>query len=140
VRYSGDAAKALAAGARAVMLGSLFAGTDETPTRVVFVGGRKYKAYRGMGSVGAMLRGSKARYFQEHVAEREKLVPEGVEAMVPYRGAVREVIYQLVGGIKSSMGYCGCATLEEFRKRTKFVEITSAGLAAAHPHGVLVTD
>jgi IMP dehydrogenase len=140
VRYSGDAAKALAAGARAVMLGSLFAGTDETPTRVVFVGGRKYKAYRGMGSVGAMLRGSKARYFQEHVAEREKLVPEGVEAMVPYRGAAREVVYQLVGGIKSSMGYCGCATLDEFRKRTRFVEITSAGLAAAHPHDVLVTD
>ena len=140
IRYSGDAAKALAAGARAIMLGSVFAGTDETPTRVVFVGGRKYKAYRGMGSVGAMLRGSKARYFQEHIADREKLVPEGVEAMVPYRGSVREVVYQLVGGIKSSMGYCGCATLDEFRKRTKFMEITPSGLASAHPHDVLVTD
>ena len=140
VRYSGDAAKALAAGARAVMLGSIFAGTDETPTRIVFVAGRKYKAYRGMGSVGAMLRGSKSRYFQEHIAEREKLVPEGVEAMVPYRGSVREVVYQLVGGIKSSMGYTGCASLDEFRKKTKFVEITAAGLAAAHPHDVLVTD
>ncbi|MEM0475482.1 MAG: IMP dehydrogenase [Candidatus Norongarragalinales archaeon] len=145
IRYSGDLAKALAAGAAAAMIGSLFAGTDEAPTREVFVAGRKYKAYRGMGSVGAMLkvkgaRGARARYHQEDVFEREKLVPEGVEAMVPYRGSVREVVYQLVGGLKSSMGYCGCSNLEEFRKRTRFVEISGAGLAAAHPHDVLVTD
>ncbi|VVB67915.1 Inosine-5'-monophosphate dehydrogenase [Candidatus Norongarragalina meridionalis] len=140
IRYSGDIAKALAAGASCVMIGSLFAGTDEAPTRTIFVNGRKYKAYRGMGSVAAMESGSKGRYFQEHLKDRGKLVPEGVEGLVPYRGRVSEVIYQLIGGVKSSMGYCGAATIPDMKKKARFVAISSAGVAESHPHDIIITD
>ena len=135
---SGDVAKAIAAGAETVMLGSMFAGTDESPGDIVVVQGERLKQYRGMGSLGAMkARGfSKDRYFQGDVEDVDKLVPEGVEAHVPYKGPVRNVIHQLVGGLRQSMGYCGAATIEEMRTATKFVRITGAGLRESHPHGV----
>ncbi|HKG09727.1 MAG TPA: IMP dehydrogenase [Gaiellaceae bacterium] len=138
---SGDVAKAIAAGAETVMLGSIFAGTDESPGDVVVVQGERLKQYRGMGSLGAMkARGfSKDRYFQGDVEDVDKLVPEGVEAHVPYKGPVRHVIHQLVGGLRQSMGYCGAATIDEMRTATKFVRITGAGLRESHPHGVTVT-
>jgi IMP dehydrogenase len=138
---SGDLAKAIAAGAETVMLGSMFAGTDEAPGDVVVVQGERLKQYRGMGSLGAMkARGfSKDRYFQGDVEDVDKLVPEGVEAHVPYKGPVRHVIHQLVGGLRQSMGYCGAATIEEMRTATKFVRITGAGLRESHPHGVTMT-
>jgi IMP dehydrogenase len=138
---SGDLAKAIAAGAETVMLGSMFAGTDEAPGDIVVVQGERLKQYRGMGSLGAMkARGfSKDRYFQGDVEDVDKLVPEGVEAHVPYKGPVANVIHQLVGGLRQSMGYCGAATIEEMRTRTKFVRITGAGLRESHPHGVTMT-
>ncbi|MFA6048862.1 MAG: IMP dehydrogenase [Candidatus Micrarchaeia archaeon] len=139
VKYSGDIAKAIAAGASAVMIGSLFAGTEEAPGYTVFVNGRKYKRYRGMGSLGAMEAGSKARYFQEKVMDTKKLVPEGIEGIVPYRGTVGETVYQLVGGLRSSMGYCGAPSIREMNK-AKFVRITSAGMAESHPHSVTITE
>jgi IMP dehydrogenase len=138
---SGDLAKAIASGAETVMLGSMFAGTDEAPGDIVVVQGERLKQYRGMGSLGAMkARGfSKDRYFQGDVEDVDKLVPEGVEAHVPYKGPVANVIHQLVGGLRQSMGYCGAATIEEMRTQTKFVRITGAGLRESHPHGVTMT-
>jgi IMP dehydrogenase len=135
IKYSGDIAKALAAGASTVMIGSLFAGTEESPGRIVFVGGRKYKSYRGMGSVGAMQEGSD-RYGKQAPG---KFVPEGIEGIVPYRGNVSEVIYQMIGGLRSAMGYCGCRTIDELRVKSKFIRITKAGLRESHPHDVTIT-
>jgi len=139
LRTSGDAAKALAAGASAVMIGSLLAGTEEAPGDTFLFQGRAYKAYRGMGSVGAMARGSADRYFQQDIQDQMKLVPEGIEGQVPYKGPARDVIHQLVGGIKAAMGYTGAATIEELRKRAKFVRITNAGLNESHVHDVSIT-
>ncbi len=137
IRYSGDVAKALAAGADSVMLGSLLAGMDESPGETILYEGRQYKSYRGMGSMGAMEKGSGDRYFQEG-AEATKLVPEGIEGMVPYRGSVRNTIHQLIGGVRSSMGYCGCKTIAEFGERSNFVQITAAGIKENHPHDVRI--
>src|SRR5206468_2022855 len=134
IRTSGDMAKALAAGASSVMVGSLLAGTDEAPGETFLYQGRAFKSYRGMGSVGAMARGSADRYFQQEVRDQLKLVPEGIEGQVPYKGAAKDVIHQLVGGVKAAMGYTGAATLEELRKRAKFVRITNAGLRESHAH------
>ncbi|WP_028311447.1 IMP dehydrogenase [Derxia gummosa] len=139
IRYSGDVAKALAAGGYAVMLGSMFAGTEEAPGDVILFQGRSYKEYRGMGSLGAMSAGSADRYFQETGSATEKLVPEGIEGRVPYKGSVLQIIYQLVGGVRSSMGYCGCRTIDEMRERASFVEITSAGIRESHVHDVTIT-
>jgi IMP dehydrogenase len=140
VRYSGDVAKALAAGASAVMLGSLFAGTEESPGEIELYQGRSYKSYRGMGSLGAMQQGSSDRYFQELEAEGnpEKLVPEGIEGRVPFKGPLVNVIHQLMGGLRAAMGYCGCATIDELRTRAEFVEITSAGIRESHVHDVQI--
>ena len=137
LRYSGDLAKAIAAGAESVMIGSLLAGMDESPGETILYEGRQYKAYRGMGSMGAMQKGSGDRYFQEG-AEPTKLVPEGIEGMVPYRGPVRNTIHQLIGGIRSSMGYCGCISIEEFGEKSKFVQVTDAALKENHPHEVRI--
>jgi len=137
IRYSGDIAKALAAGADSVMLGSLLAGMDESPGETILYEGRQYKSYRGMGSMGAMQKGSGDRYFQEG-AEATKLVPEGIEGMVPYRGSVRNTIHQLTGGVRSSMGYCGCKTIPEFGEKSNFVQITAAGIKENHPHEVRI--
>ncbi len=136
IRYSGDIVKALAAGADTVMLGNLLAGTDESPGEIVFFEGRRYKTYRAMGSVEAMKAGSRDRYFQEEV---KKFVPEGVEARVPYRGTVHEVIYQLIGGLKSGMGYCGARTIKELQEKAKFVKVTQAGIRESHPHDIIIT-
>jgi IMP dehydrogenase len=138
VRYSGDIAKALAAGAHAVMLGSLFAGTEESPGEIELFQGRSYKAYRGMGSLGAMQKGAADRYFQEADMNVDKLVPEGVEGRVPYKGSALRVIDQLMGGVRASMGYTGCATIDELRTRTQFVEITAAGIRESHVHDVQI--
>ena len=137
LRYSGDLAKALAVGANSVMLGSLLAGMDESPGETILYEGRQYKSYRGMGSMGAMQQGSGDRYFQEG-SEETKLVPEGIEGMVPYRGPVRNTIHQMIGGIRSSMGYCGCSTIEEFGMNTTLVQVTSAALKENHPHEVRI--
>jgi IMP dehydrogenase len=139
VRYSGDIAKAIAAGAHTVMLGSLFAGTEESPGDIELYQGRSYKAYRGMGSLGAMQKGAADRYFQDSEMNVEKLVPEGVEGRVPYKGSAVSLMQQLVGGVRASMGYTGCATVEELRTRTQFVEITSAGIRESHVHDVQIT-
>ena len=139
IKYSGDVAKALAAGADTVMIGSLFAGTDEAPGEIILYQGRSYKSYRGMGSIGAMNDGSKDRYFQADVESPQKLVPEGIEGRVPYKGPLRESIYQLVGGLRSSMGYLGCATISELHTKAKFVKISSAGLRESHVHDVIIT-
>jgi IMP dehydrogenase len=138
VRYSGDVAKALAAGAHAVMLGSLFAGTEESPGEIELFQGRSYKSYRGMGSLGAMQRGAADRYFQDSEMNVDKLVPEGVEGRVPYKGSAVSVIQQLLGGVRASMGYTGCGTIEELRTRTQFVEITAAGIRESHVHDVQI--
>ncbi len=138
VRYSGDVAKAIAAGASSVMLGSMFAGTEEAPGEVELYQGRSYKSYRGMGSLGAMSQGSSDRYFQEE-AEADKLVPEGIEGRVPYRGPLRSIVHQLVGGLRASMGYCGCENIEAMRKRPQFVRVTGAGVREAHVHDVQIT-
>jgi len=139
IRYSGDISKAIAAGANAVMLGGLFAGTEEAPGETVLYQGRSYKAYRGMGSLGAMKDGAADRYFQDSDANIEKLVPEGIEGRVPYKGPVTAVIHQLMGGLRSSMGYVGCATIDDMRAKAEFVEITSAGIRESHVHDVQIT-
>ncbi|OZI51459.1 IMP dehydrogenase [Bordetella genomosp. 4] len=139
IRYSGDIAKALSAGAFACMMGGMFAGTEEAPGEVVLFQGRSYKSYRGMGSLGAMSDGSADRYFQDPANNADKLVPEGIEGRVPYKGSVLAIIYQLVGGIRASMGYCGCATIDDMRTKTQFVEITSAGVRESHVHDVQIT-
>jgi len=140
IRYSGDVAKAIAAGADAVMAGSLLAGTEESPGDKVLFEGRVYKTYRGMGSIGAMQRGGKDRYFQGDVDEVEKLVPEGIEGRVPYKGTVHDVLYQLVGGLRSGMGYSGCRTIAQFQTETTFVRVTGAGVRESHPHDVQITQ
>jgi IMP dehydrogenase len=139
IKFSGDLAKALAAGAACAMVGSLLAGTDETPGEVFLYQGRSYKAYRGMGSVGAMARGSADRYFQSEVADALKLVPEGIEGQVPYKGPVSTVLHQLAGGLRAAMGYVGAATLSDFRERARFIRITNAGLRESHVHDVTIT-
>jgi len=138
IRYSGDIAKALAAGANCVMIGGMFAGTEEAPGEVELYQGRSYKSYRGMGSLGAMQKGSKDRYFQDE-ADADKLVPEGIEGRVPYRGPLRNIVHQLVGGLRAAMGYVGCATVEEMRSKPVFVRITSAGIRESHVHDVTIT-
>jgi IMP dehydrogenase len=139
LRTSGDAAKALAAGASTVMIGSLLAGTEEAPGETFLYQGRAYKAYRGMGSVGAMARGSADRYFQQDIKDQMKLVPEGIEGQVPYKGPARDVVHQLVGGVKAAMGYTGSATIADLRTRGKFIRITNAGLSESHVHDVSIT-
>jgi IMP dehydrogenase len=138
IRYSGDVAKAVAAGANAVMMGSMFAGTEEAPGETILYQGRSYKLYRGMGSLSAMQDGAADRYFQDPANNADKLVPEGIEGRVPYKGSVVSIIYQMVGGLRASMGYCGCATIEDMRTRTEFVEITSAGMRESHVHDVQI--
>ena len=138
IKYSGDIAKAIAAGADCVMVGSLLAGTEESPGEMEIHQGRYFKVYRGMGSMGAMKEGSSDRYFQES-AEAKKLVPEGIEGRVPYRGSLQEIIYQMVGGLRAGMGYCGTATIEELKNNTQFVKITGAGLKESHPHDIQIT-
>jgi len=136
IKYSGDIAKAIAAGADVVMLGNLLAGTDESPGEEIMLQGRRFKVYRGMGSMGAMVEGSSDRYFQE---DAQKLVPEGIEGRTPYKGAVSETIFQLVGGLRAGMGYCGVANIKEMQEKTRFVKISNAGLVESHPHDVVVT-
>jgi IMP dehydrogenase len=138
IKYSGDIIKALAAGSHSVMIGSLFAGTDESPGETVLYQGRSYKVYRGMGSLGAMEQGTKDRYMQEGV-EAKKLVPEGVEGRVPYKGPLSQSVHQLIGGLRSGMGYCGCRNLTELRKKARFIRITNAGLRESHVHDVIIT-
>jgi len=139
IRYSGDVAKAIAAGADAVMLGSMFAGTEEAPGEVILYQGRSYKTYRGMGSLGAMQQGAADRYFQDPTGSVDKLVPEGIEGRVPYKGSVVTIIYQLCGGLRASMGYCGCPTIDDMRSKPRFVEITAAGMRESHVHDVQMT-
>lgn len=139
IKHSGDLAKAIGAGAHTIMIGSLFAGTDETPGETFLYQGRTYKGYRGMGSLGAMREGSSDRYFQSEVESRSKLVPEGIEGKVPYRGPLSSVLYQLLGGLRSGMGYVGAATIEELREKAGFVRISSAGLRESHVHDVIIT-
>jgi IMP dehydrogenase len=140
IRYSGDIAKAIAAGASAVMLGSLFAGTEESPGEIELYQGRSYKSYRGMGSLAAMQTGSADRYFQDAEGEgaAEKLVPEGIEGRVPYKGTVSAVVLQLMGGVRAAMGYCGCATIRDLSTRAEFVQITAAGMRESHVHDVQI--
>ncbi len=139
VRFSGDISKALAAGASSVMMGSMFAGTEEAPGEVILFQGRSYKSYRGMGSIGAMADGSADRYFQDVASKSDKFVPEGIEGRVPYKGSVLAILFQLVGGVRQSMGYCGCLTIDELREKAEFVEITSAGMRESHVHDVQIT-
>ncbi len=139
LRTSGDLAKALAAGASTCMVGSLLAGTEEAPGETFLYQGRAYKSYRGMGSVGAMARGSADRYFQQDIKDQLKLVPEGIEGQVPYKGTARDVVHQLVGGVKAAMGYVGAPTIPEFQKKARFVRITGAGLKESHVHDVTIT-
>ncbi len=139
IKHSGELAKAIGAGAHAIMIGSLFAGTDETPGETFLYQGRTYKGYRGMGSLGAMRKGSSDRYFQSEISSQSKLVPEGIEGKVPYRGPLSDVIYQLLGGLRSGMGYVGAATIEELREKAKFVKISASGLRESHVHDVIIT-
>jgi IMP dehydrogenase len=139
VRFSGDVSKALAAGASTCMMGSMFAGTEESPGEVVLYQGRSYKAYRGMGSLGAMAQGSADRYFQDPANNADKLVPEGIEGRVAYKGSVIAIIYQLVGGVRASMGYCGCASIDDMHQKAEFVQITAAGFRESHVHDVQIT-
>jgi IMP dehydrogenase len=140
IRFSGDVAKAIAAGASVVMLGGLLAGTEETPGEIVLFKGRSYKIYRGMGSISAMAKGSADRYFQQDVADKLKLVPEGVEGRVPYKGPVADVLHQLVGGLKAAMGYTGNANIENMQQNCTFVQITNSGLKESHPHSITITS
>jgi IMP dehydrogenase len=140
IKYSGDMVKALAAGAHCVMIGSLLAGTDEAPGETVLFQGRTYKSYRGMGSLGAMRRGSKDRYGQMDIEDLEKLVPEGIEGRVPHRGPTSSVIYQLVGGLRAGMGYTGCRTLDQLRSNARFIRQSAQGLRESHVHDVVVTQ
>jgi len=139
IRYSGDIAKALAAGADCVMIGGMFAGTEEAPGEVELYQGRSYKSYRGMGSLGAMQKGSKDRYFQDDESDADKLVPEGIEGRVPYRGPLRNIVHQLAGGLRAAMGYVGCASVADMRAKPHFVRITSAGVRESHVHDVTIT-
>jgi IMP dehydrogenase len=139
IKFSGDIAKALAAGAHTVMIGSLFAGTEESPGETVLYQGRSYKVYRGMGSLEAMKMGSRDRYYQDDIEDNLKLVPEGIEGRVPFRGSLSASIHQLIGGLKAGMGYVGCRTVQELRERARFVRITSAGLRESHVHDVIIT-
>jgi IMP dehydrogenase len=139
VKFSGDMAKAIAAGADVVMIGSLFAGTEEAPGEVILYQGRSFKMYRGMGSIGAMREGSRDRYAQERIEVESKLVPEGIEGRVPYRGTLAEMVTQLVGGLRSGMGYTGCSTIKEFQEKTRFLRVTAAGLRESHVHDVVIT-
>ena len=142
IRYSGDVAKAIAAGASTVMMGGVFAGTEEAPGEIVLFQGRSYKSYRGMGSLGAMQEGSADRYFQETTGgnpNAEKLVPEGIEGRVPYTGSMVSIVFQMAGGLRASMGYCGCADIASMHKNAAFVEITSAGIRESHVHDVQIT-
>ena len=142
IRYSGDIAKAIAAGASTVMMGGMFAGTEEAPGEVILYQGRSYKSYRGMGSIGAMQQGSADRYFQEATTgnpNADKLVPEGIEGRVPYKGSMVSIVYQMAGGVRASMGYCGCASIEEMRQQAEFVEISAAGMRESHVHDVQIT-
>ncbi|MBL9141024.1 MAG: IMP dehydrogenase, partial [Phycisphaerae bacterium] len=139
VRLSGDIAKAIACGANSVMLGSLFAGLDESPGELVIHRGRRFKTYRGMGSEGAMIKGSADRYGQSNVKDAQKYVPEGVEGRVPYRGRLGEFVFQMVGGLRASMGYCGCGTIAEFQQRTRFVRVSGATVVENHPHDIQIT-
>jgi IMP dehydrogenase len=138
VKYSGDVVKALAAGASSIMIGSLLAGTEEAPGEVILYQGRSYKSYRGMGSIGAMKQGSKDRYFQSEVSDADKLVPEGIEGRVPYKGTAEMTLFQLAGGLRSGMGYLGCKTIQELRQKPRFVRISSAGLRESHVHDVII--
>ena len=140
IRYSGDAIKAIAAGADAIMLGSYFAGTDEAPGRVITMNGKKYKQYRGMGSVGAMISGDGSRYLKDDPADDEDFVPEGVEAATPYKGSLGSELHQLIGGMQSGMGYVGAASIPDFKERAEFVRVSSAGRRESHPHDVVITD
>ncbi|MCC2633524.1 MAG: guaB [Ramlibacter sp.] len=142
VRYSGDIAKAIAAGASTVMMGGVFAGTEEAPGEIVLYQGRSYKSYRGMGSIGAMQQGSADRYFQEATSTNpntDKLVPEGIEGRVPYKGSLVSIVYQMAGGVRAAMGYCGCASIDEMRSKAEFVQITTAGIRESHVHDVQIT-
>jgi IMP dehydrogenase len=139
IKFSGDVVKALAAGASSVMIGSLFAGTDESPGELILRQGRSFKSYRGMGSMGAMKEGSRDRYFQEYEGNTQKLVPEGIEGMVPYKGPLSAMVQQLLGGLRAGMGYCGTASIEELQTRSRFVRISSAGLKESHVHDVIIT-
>jgi IMP dehydrogenase len=139
LRHSGDIPKAIAAGASCVMLGSLFAGLDESPGELVIHQGRRYKTYRGMGSTGAMVQGSKDRYGQADVKSSSKLVPEGVEGRVPYRGPLGDFVYQMVGGLRAGMGYCGTKDIEALRRDARFCRVSSASMAESHPHDITIT-
>jgi len=139
IRHSGDITKAIAAGASSVMLGSLFAGLYESPGQLVIFKGRQFKEYRGMGSLGAMIAGSADRYGQKGENRKDKLVPEGVEGRVPYRGLLGDYVYQLVGGLRAGMGYCGTRTIDELRKEARFVRVSSASISESHPHDILIT-
>ena len=139
IRYSGDMAKAIAAGAHSIMVGSMLAGTEEAPGEIELYQGRSYKSYRGMGSLGAMAQGSSDRYFQENTANVDKFVPEGIEGRVPFKGAMTSIVHQMLGGLRSSMGYTGCRTIEEMREKPKFVMVTGAGMTESHVHDVTIT-
>jgi IMP dehydrogenase len=139
IRYTGDIVKALAAGASTIMAGSLFAGAEEAPGETIIFDGRKFKTYRGMGSIGAMQEGSKDRYFQDVEDDIKKLVPEGIEGRVPYKGTLAEVMVQYTGGLRAGMGYCGAATVTELQEKAQFVQITNAGMIESHPHNIAIT-
>jgi IMP dehydrogenase len=139
IRYSGDMVKAIAAGASSIMAGSMFAGVEESPGETIIYNGRKYKSYRGMGSIEAMQQGSCDRYFQEPDDDIKKLVPEGIVAQVPYKGSLSEVVYQMMGGLRAGMGYCGAANIPDLMNNAKFVRVTSSGIAESHPHDVTIT-
>lgn len=139
IKFSGDVVKAIAAGAHAVMIGSMFAGTEESPGEIILYQGRSWKVYRGMGSIEAMKKGSRDRYFQDHIDDSSKLVPEGIEGRVPFKGPLHDIVYQLIGGLRSGMGYSGSATIEDLRTKTKFIRITAAGLTESHVHDVAIT-
>jgi IMP dehydrogenase len=139
IKFSGDIAKALGAGASTVMIGGLFAGTEESPGETILFQGRSYKVYRGMGSLEAMKSGSRDRYYQDDIESNLKMVPEGIEGRVPFRGSLSASIYQLIGGLKAGMGYLGCRTIAEMHEKSKFVRITSAGLRESHVHDVIIT-
>ncbi|HFB68334.1 MAG TPA: IMP dehydrogenase, partial [Calditrichae bacterium] len=139
IKHTGDIAKAIAAGADSVMIGGLFAGAEESPGETILLDGRRYKQVRGMGSIGAMTQGSKDRYFQGDVKEPEKLVPEGIEGRVPYSGPVSDTIFQMVGGLRSAMGYTGCRTIQEMQEKARFIKVSPAGVRESHPHDVVIT-
>jgi len=140
IKQTGDVAKAIAAGADTVMMGGMLAGVDETPGEKVLFEGRSFKVYRGMGSLGAMKQGSSDRYFQDVEADIKKLVPEGIEGRVPFKGSLSDTIYQFIGGLRAAMGYCGAKTIKDLKTKSKFVKISNAGLRESHPHDVLITE